>query len=77
MFEFFVVCRTYDYALDDQKINLFPSTLKDVALRWFMGLPGNNITTSAQMQEAFNNNYKDYYSSKKNKEEICLDDSRA
>lgn len=33
MFEFFVVFRTYYYASDDQKLKLFPSTLKDAALR--------------------------------------------
>lgn len=43
--EFVVLYRTYDYAEDEQKLKLFPSTLKDVALHWFMGLLGNNITT--------------------------------
>ncbi len=33
MFEFVVFCRTYDYASDDLKVKLFPSTLKDAALR--------------------------------------------
>jgi len=47
LFEFAVLCRTYDYAEDEQKLKLFPSTLKDAALRWFMGLPGNSITTWA------------------------------
>ena len=47
LFEFVVLCRTYDYAEDEQKLKLFPSTLKDIALRWFMGLPGNSITTWA------------------------------
>ena len=51
MFEFVVVCRTYDYTVDDQKLKLFPSTLKDVALRWFMGLPGDSITTWEHMEE--------------------------
>ena len=32
MFEFFVLCRTYDYASNDQKLKLFPFTLKDEAL---------------------------------------------
>ena len=32
IFEFFVVCRTYDYASDDQKFNIFPFTLKDATL---------------------------------------------
>lgn len=49
LFEFVVICRTYDYAEDEQKLKLFPSTLKDAALHWFMGLPDNNITTWAQM----------------------------
>ena len=47
LLEFVVICRTYDYAEDEQKLKLFPSNLKDVALRWFMGLPSNNITTRA------------------------------
>ena len=33
LFEFVVLCRTYDYAEDEQKLKLFPSTLKDAALR--------------------------------------------
>ena len=70
LFEFVVICRTYDFAEDDKKLKLFPSTLKDVALRWFMGLLGNSITTWAQMQQAFNNNYRDYCRSKDTKEEI-------
>ena len=47
LFEFVVLCRTYDYAEDEQKLKLFPSTLKDATLRWFMGLPGNSVTTWA------------------------------
>jgi len=35
-----------------------------------MGLPGDNITTWAQMQKAFNNKYRDYCRSKDTKEEI-------
>ena len=37
LLEFFVIYRTYDYAEDEQKLKLFPSTLKDAALCWFMG----------------------------------------
>lgn len=48
LFDFVVISRTYDYAYDDQKLNLFPSTLKDAALRWFMGLLGDSITTWTQ-----------------------------
>ena len=32
MFEFVVLCWTYDYAEDEQKLKLFPSTLKDATL---------------------------------------------
>ena len=68
LFEFVVLCQTYDYAEDEQKLKRFPSTLKDVALRWFMGLPGNSITTWAEMEQAFNNKYRDYCMSKDTKE---------
>eukprot|EP00253_Pinus_taeda_P029834 PITA_29834 len=70
LFEFVVLCRTYDYVEDEKKLNLFPSTLKDAALCWFMGLPGNSITTWAQMQQAFNNKYQEYYRSKETEGEI-------
>ena len=70
LFEFTVICWTYDYAEDEKKLKLFPSTLKDVALHWFMGLSGNSITTWAQIQQAFNKKYRDYYRSKETKEEI-------
>ena len=59
MFEFVVVFRTYDYTSDDQKLKIFPSTLKDAALSWFMGLPGDSITTWAQMEETFSSKYRD------------------
>jgi hypothetical protein len=42
LFEFAIVCRTYDYIIDEKKIKLFPYTLKDSSLRWFMSLEGNN-----------------------------------
>jgi hypothetical protein len=45
LFEFEILCRSYDYVSDAQKLNLFPATLKDVALRWFMGLGRDNICT--------------------------------
>jgi len=35
-----------------------------------MGFPKNSITTWAQMQQTFNNKYRDYYRSKDTKEEI-------
>jgi len=47
LFEFNVICITYDYTNDEQNLKLFPSTPNDVALHWFMGLPGDSITTWA------------------------------
>lgn len=41
MFEFVIFCRTYNYTSHDQKLNLFPSTLKDatfVALWVYLGI---------------------------------------
>jgi hypothetical protein len=45
LFEFDVVCRGYDYTSEPKKLKLFPSTLKGVTLRWFMGLGGGNINS--------------------------------
>jgi hypothetical protein len=38
MFEFFIICLTYGYTNDAQKLRLFSATLKGYALKWFMGL---------------------------------------
>jgi len=35
-----------------------------------MGLARDSITTGAQIQQSFNNKYRDYYRSKETKEEI-------
>jgi len=59
-FEFKVVCQTHDYGLDNQKLKLFPSTLKDSAMRWFMGLPQNSIHSLDQMETEFLGKYQDY-----------------
>lgn len=47
LFEFAIICRTYDYATDEQELKLFPSTLKDAAMRWFMGLARDSLITWA------------------------------
>lgn len=38
MFEFDVLCRSYEYTSNAQKLKLFPDTLKGASLRWFMRL---------------------------------------
>ena len=60
LFKFDVLCRGYDYTIDPQKLKLFPSTLKRVSLRWFMGLGGGVINNWDQMKESFLKKYQDY-----------------
>ena len=51
LFEFDILCRSYDYISNAQKLKLFPATLKGNALRWFMSLGGHVITTWDQMKK--------------------------
>ena len=44
LFEFDILCRSYDYTTNAQKLILFSATLKDNALRWFMSLGGGIVT---------------------------------
>jgi hypothetical protein len=43
LFEFNILCRTYNCSDDAQKLKLFLATLKDSALRWFMSLGENTF----------------------------------
>jgi hypothetical protein len=70
LFEFAVICKTYDYTTDEQNIKLFPSTLKDSTLRWFMSLEGNNITSWDQMKNTFSEKYRDYCRARDTRDEI-------
>jgi len=60
LFEFDILCRSYDYSTEAQKLRLFPATLKDSALHWFMGLEGNTITSWDQMKRVFLSKYQKY-----------------
>ena len=60
LFEFDVLCRSYDYSSDAQKLKLFLATLKDVALQWFMGLGTNAIKTWDEMRKIYLEKYHDY-----------------
>jgi hypothetical protein len=42
LFEFYILFHTYGYTGDAHKLHLFPATLKNIALKWFMGI-GENI----------------------------------
>ena len=60
LFQFEVLCRGYGYCANDQKLNVFPFTLKGTALRWFMSLDGNCIQTWEDMKHVFLERYQDY-----------------
>ena len=45
IFEFDILCRSYNYTINAQKLKHFPATLKENALRWFMILGGGTVTT--------------------------------
>ena len=70
LFEFEVLCRTYDYLQDAQKLKLFPSTLKGAALKWFMSLNSSSIRTWEDMKQAFLERYLDYCMPVNHKEEV-------
>ena len=61
LFEVEIICRSYGYSLHIQKLNLFPTTLKDKALRWFMTLGTNSIKTWDDMKKVFLEKYKNHY----------------
>ena len=60
LFEFDILCRSYNYALDAHKLKLFPATLKDSALRWFMSLGEYTIRSWDDMKASFMKKYQDY-----------------
>jgi hypothetical protein len=61
LFEFDILCRSYNYTDNAQKLKLFPATLKDSALRWFMSLGEHTILSWDGMKETFLQKYQDYY----------------
>ena len=70
LFEFEVLCRTYDYLEDSQKLKLFPSTLKGATLKWFMGLVTHSIKTWNEMKKKFLDRYLDYCMPTNRKDEV-------
>ena len=60
LFEFDILYHSFDYNNDAHKLKLFPTTLKDLALRWFMGLGANATGTWDEMQTLFLDKYKEY-----------------
>lgn len=70
LFKFDILCRSYNYINDAQKLKLFPATLKDATLRWFMGLGEYSIRSWEQMKNCFLKKYQDYYRSRDAKNDI-------
>jgi hypothetical protein len=70
LFEFDILCRSYNYVQDAQKLNLFPATLKDSALIWFMGLVESSIRSWESMKDIFLKNYQDYCKTKESRNDI-------
>jgi hypothetical protein len=70
LFGFDVLCRGYDYTYEPQKLKLFPSTLKETTLRWFMGLGGGMINSWNEMKQDFLKKYQDYCRTGDLKDEI-------
>ena len=57
IFEFDILYHSYDYITNAQKLKLFPATLKDNALRWFMILGGGTVTNWDRMKQVFLEKY--------------------
>ena len=53
LFEFEILRRFYGYLSDTQKLILFPTTLKDKYLKWFMGLGTHSIRSINDMKNIF------------------------
>ena len=70
MFEFDILCRIYNYINDAPKLKLFTSTLKDSALRWFMGLRDGSILNSEGMKNTFLKKYHEYCNTRNIKTDI-------
>ena len=70
VFEFEVLCRSYDYLQDYQKMKFFPTTLKDATLKCFMGLITHSIRTWEKMKSTFLQKYKDYCTPHTQKDEF-------
>ena len=70
MFKFDILCRSYNYLQDAHKLKLFPATLKDFTLIWFMGLGESTIKTWDDMKTSFLRKYKEYCKPKDSRHDI-------
>jgi len=70
LFELKIICKIYDYELNNQNLKLFFSTLKDNARRWFMGFALDSINTWAKMEREFLKKYQEYCRVKDRKDKL-------
>jgi hypothetical protein len=70
LFEFDILCMSYNYLQDAHKLKLFPATLKDSALRWFMSLGEYSIRSWEDMKTKFLKKYQDYCRTKDSRNDI-------
>ena len=57
LFEFDILCQSYNYVNDAHKLKLFHATIKDATLRWFMGLGEYTIRSWDEMKISFLRKY--------------------
>jgi len=60
LFEFEILCRSYGYLLNTQKLRLILTKLKERPIKWFMSLGTNSIRSWNDMQKIFLEKYKDH-----------------
>ena len=70
LFEFDILCRRYNYVDDAHNLKLFPTTLKESSLRWFMGLEYYSIRSWEDMKSTFLKKYQDYCGTRDSRNEI-------
>ena len=56
-----MIYRSYDYNIDSHRLKIFPATLKEATLRWFMSLGRDTVQTWEDMKIKFLEKYKEYY----------------
>ena len=69
VFEFDILCHSYDCWNDAHKLKLFPSTLKHSTLHWFIGLGGDTIRTWDETWKLFHKKYQEYCKARELREE--------
>ena len=60
LFEFNILYKSYKYLQDAHKLKLYPATLKDLALRWFMGLGESIMRNWDDMRTSFLRKYQEH-----------------